>query len=70
MNTIETLPNLRDGLTKKERTLLYCLLETQKELGNRNVPTGMLYGRVCELIDISQEEFQAIMGKFSSLINH
>ena len=63
----DDLPDVRDGLNKKERAILYCLQETQKELGNRNVPTIMLYGRVVELVDISKEEFQAILSRMVGL---
>ena len=66
MNSDE-IPDVRDGLTRKERTVLYCLQQTQQELGGRNVPTIMLYGRVLELVDISREEFQRILSKFAGL---
>ena len=58
------IPDVRDGLNKKERAILYCLQQAQQELGGRNVPTIMLYGRVVELVDISQEEFQTILSRF------
>ena len=57
------IPDVRDGLTYKERIVLYCLHKTQKELNGRNVPTLMLYGRVIEHVDISQHEMQAILNK-------
>ena len=60
----DNLPDVRDGLNRKERAILYCLQQTQRELGGRNVPTIMLYGRVCELVDISPEEFQTILSRF------
>ncbi len=60
----ENIPDVRDGLNKKERAILYCLQQAQQELGDRNVPTIMLYGRVVELVDISQEEFQTILSRF------
>ncbi len=63
----EDLPDARDGLNKKERMILYCLQQTQDELGGRNVPTIMLYGRVLEKIDISQEEFQHILSRLTGL---
>lgn len=63
----DQLPDVRDGLTRKERAVLYCLQQTQQELGGRNVPTIMLYGRVVELVDISQEEFQIILSRFVGL---
>lgn len=57
----DDLPDIRDGLNKKERAILVCLQEAQKEFGDRSVPTITLYGRVVEKIDISQEEFQQIL---------
>jgi hypothetical protein len=61
------IPDVRDGLTQKERAIMYCLQQAQQELGGRNVPTVMLYGRVVELIDISQAEFQTILSRFVGL---
>ncbi len=61
------LPDVRDGLNRKERAVLYCLHQTQKEMGGRNVPTIMLYGRVVELVDISQQEFQSILNRMVGL---
>lgn len=61
------IADVRDGLTRKERAILYCLRQTQQELNDRNVPTIMLYGRVLELVDISQEEFQTILSRFTGL---
>ncbi len=61
------LPDVRDGLNKKERIILYCLHETQKEFNDRNVPTITLYGRVVEHIDISEEEFQHILSRLTGL---
>lgn len=58
------LPDVRDGLTRRERVVLYCLHQTQKELGGRNVPTAMLYGRVVEHIDMSVDELQSILQRF------
>lgn len=65
----EYLPDVRDGLTKRERVVLYCLHETQKELGGRNVPTAMLYGRVVEHIDMSVDELQSILQRFVGVGN-
>lgn len=63
----ENLPDVRDGLNKKERIILYCLQQAQQELNDRNVPTILLYGRVVEHIDISQEEFQTILSRLVGL---
>lgn len=59
------LPDVRDGLTKKERAILYCIDEIQKERNGRNVPTAMLYGRVIEYVDISIDEMQLILQKLT-----
>ena len=49
----DDIPDIRDGLTRKERIVLRVLYETQQERGGRNVPTPMLWGRVCEYFEIS-----------------
>ena len=59
------LPGVRDGLTRKERIILYCIGKIQKERGGRNVPTAMLYGRVVEYLDISTDEMQLILQKLT-----
>jgi hypothetical protein len=63
----DDLPDVRDGLNKKQRAILYCLHETQKEFGNRNVPTATLYGRVLEHVDISKEEFQSLLSQMAGM---
>ena len=63
----DNLPDVRDGLNRKERAILYCLQQTQAELGGRSVPTIMLYGRVLEHVDIGQEEFQTILSRLVGL---
>lgn len=54
----DIIPDVRDGLTRLERIILYVLNETQKELGGRNVPTTMLYGRVLEIYDVDEDQFR------------
>ena len=58
---LDALPDVRDGLTRAERVILVVLAEAERELGGRNVPTAMLYGRVVEHIDLSVPEFQRIL---------
>ena len=65
MDELNDLPDIRDGLTRKERVVLHCIANTQKELGGRNVPTSMLYGRVLEYVDIGVDELQLILQKLS-----
>ena len=65
-NLIRDLADVRDGLTRQERIILYCLDQLQKERGRSDVPTAMLYGRVIEYLDMSMAEFQG----FISNIGH
>lgn len=62
----DNLPDVRDGLNRKERIVLYCLAEAQKERNGRNVPTAMLYGRVLEYIDMSEGELQEILQRLGA----
>ena len=55
------IPDARDGLTRAERVILWQLDLLQKERGDRNVPTAMLYGRVVEHVNISVPAFQKIL---------
>ena len=55
------LPDVRDGLTALERAVLVALREAQAELGGRNVPTAMLYGRVAERYPVSVPEFTRVL---------
>ena len=66
-NPYDDLPDVRDGLTRRERVVLWCLSELQKARGDRHVPTGMLYGSVVEHVDMSVEELQSTLGR---LIGH
>jgi len=63
---LDNLPDVRDGLTRKERIVLYCIDQIQKERDGRNVPTVMLYGRVVEHINISEDELQLIVQRLTS----
>lgn len=65
-NRPDLLPDVRDGLTRIERIVLYCLDQIQKERNGRNVPTAMLYGRVVEHVDISENELQVILQRLMS----
>lgn len=64
LNTLlETIPDVRDGLTRTERIILYVLQETQRELDGRNVPTVMLYGRVLEYVNLSEQELHLYLDR-------
>jgi hypothetical protein len=60
------VPDVRDGLTREERVVLYVLSQTQKERGDRNVPTAMLWGRVCEHFYISPEDLSAMLARLGA----
>lgn len=62
----DRLPDARDGLTRRERIVLWVLHETQRERGGRNVPTAMLSGRVCEHVHMTPEELMAILARLGS----
>ena len=66
MDDYNDLPDIRDGLTSKERIILHCIHTIKNELGGRNVPTAMLYGRVLEYVDISVDELQLILQKLTN----
>lgn len=52
------IPDVRDGLTELERVILHELYKLRKEMGDRFIPTILLWGRVVEAIDCAQEEVQ------------
>ena len=63
MKLDDLVPDVRDGLTRPERIVLWMLHEAQKEFPGRNVPTALLYGRVVEHINLSVPEFQNILAR-------
>lgn len=62
----DKIPDIRDGLTREERLVLYILHETQKERGDRNVPTAMLWGRVCEHFYIDPSELSEMLARLGA----
>jgi hypothetical protein len=65
-NILDSLPDVRDGLTQKERVVLHCIHQLQNERGERNAPTAMLYGRVVEHVDMSEDELQDILQRLTN----
>ena len=59
-------PDVRDGLTREQRVVLYVLSQLQKERGDRNVPTTLLWGRVCEFFYISPEELSEMLAQLGA----
>ncbi len=62
----DSLPDVRDGLNRKERMVLWVLHKAQKEFAGRSVPTAALYGRVVEHIDMSVDELQTILRRLGA----
>ncbi len=62
----DALPDVRDGLTRQERVVLWVLHETQKERGGRNVPTALLWGRVGEHFYISPDDLSAMLARLGA----
>jgi hypothetical protein len=62
----ELLPDVRDGLTREERVVLYVLGELRKERGDRYVPTTMLWGRVCEYFYIEPEALSEMLARLGA----
>ena len=65
-NIDDIIPDARDGLTRKERIVLYCIHQAQKDFNGRNVPTATLYGRVLEYVDMSEQELQGILQRLTN----
>jgi hypothetical protein len=66
LNPNDKIPDVRDGLTREERVVLWVLYETQQERGGRNVPTAMLWGRVCEHFHISPEDLSLMLARLGA----
>jgi hypothetical protein len=62
------IPDVRDGLSRVERIVLLVLAETERELGGRNVPMAMLYGRVGERIDLSRGQLMSIVKRLAGRV--
>jgi hypothetical protein len=59
--SMDNIPDVRDGLTRLERTILYVLYELRKEYGDRHISTFLVWGRVVEYLDVSKAEFTAAL---------
>jgi hypothetical protein len=61
----DRIPDVRDGLTRVERVVLFVLHEAKREFGDRPVSTALLYGRVVERVDISVAELQRVLQRLT-----
>jgi hypothetical protein len=64
--SLDKIPDVRDGLTREERVVLYVLNQTQKERGDRNVPTAMLWGRVCEHFYVTPGDLALVLARLGA----
>lgn len=68
--TTDDLPDARDGLTRKERVVLWVLHELERELGTRaagrTIAVPMIYGRVVEHVDMTPDELQRILARLGA----
>jgi hypothetical protein len=62
----DEIPDIRDGLTRKERTVLHVLHAIQQERGDANVPTALLWGRVCEYFYIRPDELTEMLARLGA----
>jgi hypothetical protein len=62
---LERLPDVRDGLTRLERIILWQIEVVRTELGREDVPTAMLYGRVVEHINVPVNEFLTVLARMT-----
>jgi hypothetical protein len=65
-DSFNKISDVRDGLTREERVVLYVLHETQKERGDRYVAMAMLWGRVCEHFYISPEDLSLMLARMGA----
>jgi hypothetical protein len=62
----DRIPDVRDGLTREQRVVLHVLSQLQNERGERNVPTTLLWGRVCEYFYISPEDLSEMLAQLGA----
>lgn len=62
----DDLPDARDGLSSKERVVLWTIATLQAERADRNVPLPLLHGRVLEHVDLGIAELQEIVTRLGA----
>jgi len=69
MKLMDVLPDVRDGLSRIDRLVLYELHRAQQEFKGRTVPTAVLYGRVVDAhdLDLSPDELSAILARLGAM---
>lgn len=64
-DNFDRMPDVRDGLTRVERVVLWIMHEAKREYGERHIPTALLYGRVVEHVNIGVAEFQRVLQRLA-----
>lgn len=62
----DVFPDVRDGLNRVDRIILYQLSLLERERPGRMIPSAMLYGRVAEHLDITPEALQEIVARLGA----
>ena len=57
----DDLPDVRDGLTRKQRAVLWELLRAREEEPERSIRAALLDARVLAHVDMSVGELQRIL---------
>lgn len=57
------MPDVRDGLSRLDRIILWQHHVLEQERAGRAVPSAMLYGRVAEHIAVTPQEFQRALAR-------
>jgi len=60
------IPDARDGLCRVERVVLHELAALQRERGG-SVPSALLYGRIADKVDLTPEEMQELLARWSGV---
>ena len=64
---LDLLPDVRDGLNRIQRLVLYELYKAREEFGDRTVPTALLYGRIVQHgINIRPDELSKILASMGA----
>ncbi len=61
----DRLPDVRDGLTRIERVVLFVMHQLEKERPGKRAPIAQIYGRVSEYVDVSIDEVYAVIQRMA-----
>ena len=61
----DRLPDVRDGLTRIERIVLFVMAQLDRERPGKRAPIFTIYGRVSEYVDVSVDEVYAIIQRMA-----